>query len=111
MVAITTATTMTKETGWSHSPPSTHITRMAPVTVRLIKLVTSQIFDYFHGRNYIVAVNIQFYITEPVIPVALVNSHCFYTVIVELVDGDLALNVITKPGYDHPFIFHYSVFK
>jgi len=80
---------------------------MAPVTVRLIKLVTSQIFDYFHGRNYMVAVNIQFYITEPVIPVALVNSHCFYTGL--LWSWSMAIwhfNVITKTGYDHPFIFH-----
>src|SRR5665647_1332781 len=102
---------MKKDTGWSHNPPRTHITMKAPVMVRLIKLVTSQIFDYFHGCDHIVTVNIQFDVAEPVIPVALIDSHSFYIVIVELVNGDLAFYVITVPGYDHPFIFHHSLFK
>ncbi len=97
---------MKKETGWSHSPPRMNITMKAPVTVRLTKLVTSQILDYFLGRKNIITMNIKLYLAYLIDTVTLVDGHGINAVGKQPVNGYLAFNIVRKPGYDNPLILH-----
>lgn len=78
----------------------------APVTVRLTKLVTSQIFDYFLSNEHTITMYENLYLSYPVNAVALVDGHRIYAAGQKAFNGYLASDIIGKTGYDNPLILH-----